>query len=354
MKTVHQLRVPYEVLENFARRCLLAAGATGTTACTAAHVLGTTEALGIRSHGLKNLAGYVMKAQAGALDLAAEPREIVRGGARAVFDARSGLGMVAGTRAMAAAGEMARETGVGVVVVKNSTHFGAAGVYALHAAESGLIGLVVSNVDRNMTVPGARRPVLGNNPIAYAVPAGSHRPVLFDIALSAVASLKVVAAKNAGNPVPPGWIVDGAGRPTTDPSRYPDEGAMLPMAGHKGYGLAMLVDLLTGLLVGESSSDQVPSWLFQMDRPNDVTHTFIALDPRHFDADDDYGTRVEEYLNRIHEAPLAEGAREILHPGQLEWRTYDAAMADGVIVEDQLAESLGELAKLVDTPAPWQ
>ena len=345
--------VPYEEVEAFAVDCLRAAGARRDDALITAQFLTRTDAFGIHSHGLKNLAGYLEKARRGALDLTAAPTPLVDGTAYALLDAHQAIGMVAGDRAMRTAITKARTSGIAIVVVRSSTHFGAAGLYALTAAQEGMVGITASNVDANMTVPGARGRVLGNNPIAYALPAGRHRPVIYDVALSAVASLKVVAARDEGRTVPTGWIVDGAGRPTTDPSRYPEEGAMMPMAEHKGYGLALLVDALTGALANAATSDEIPSWVFEIDRPNDVSHVFIAIDPSVFGGVPDYGTRVEVFLDRIHAAPLAEGAGEILHPGQLEWRRYDLAREQGLSLPSDVLASLDAAGQAAGVVPPW-
>jgi len=345
--------VLYDDLESFAVRCLDAEGADDEDARITAGFLTRTDAFGIHSHGLKNLAGYLEKARRGALDLTARPRTAVDGPSYALLDAHMAIGMVAGIRAMRMAVVKARDSGIAMVVVRSSTHFGAAGLYALAAAEEEMIGLTASNVDPNMTVPGARGKVLGNNPIAYSFPAGKHRPVVYDVALSAVASLKVIAARNAGRTTPEAWIVDSSGHPTTDPSRYPDEGAMIPMAGHKGYGLALLVDALTGVLANAATSDQIPSWLFEMDRPNNVSHLFIAIDPSVFGGAPGFGTRVEAFLDRIHAAPLAEGAEEILHPGQLEWRRYDRARRHGLSLPPDVVASLDTAGRLAGAAPPW-
>ncbi|WP_125778153.1 Ldh family oxidoreductase [Antribacter gilvus] len=347
------LRVPYPDLERFAEACLVEAGAPHAHARTTAAHLARTDVFGVHSHGLKNLGGYLDKARRGGLDLAASPTAVVDGPAYALLDAHNGLGMVAGDTGVRTAVAKARQTGVAVVVVRGSTHFGAAGLYALTAAEAGMVGIVASNVDANMTAPGARGKVLGNNPLAYAVPAGRYPPVMLDIALSQVASLKVVKARDAGTPVPEGWIVDGEGRPTTDPSRYPDEGVMLPMSSHKGYGLAVLVDVLTGILAAGPTSDQIPSWLFEPDVPNGVAHVFLVVDPAVFGGAPPVGQRVADYLDRLHAAPLAQGAEEILHPGQLEWRRHDDALAHGVELPDDVAASLAEAGRRAGVRAPW-
>lgn len=345
--------VPYEALERYAVECLLAAGADEERAAITASVLARTDAMGTHSHGLKNLGGYLEKARRGAVDLAAEPVSVTDGPAFALLDARNGMGMVAGVRAMRLAIDKARTSGIALVVVRRSTHYGAAGLYSLMAAEEGMIGFTASNVDPNMTIPGARSKVIGNNPMAYAVPAAEHRPVVFDIALSAVASLKVVKARAEGASIPEGWIVDGQGRPTTDPSRYPDEGAMMPMAAHKGYGLALLVDALTAVLAGSPTSDQLPSWLFDMDRPNEVAHVFLAIDPAVVGGDTGYAERMAAFLDRIHDVPRADGVDEVLHPGQLEWRSHHRAMVQGVALPADVRESLEKLGTTVGVAPPW-
>lgn len=345
--------IPLEDVEAFASDCLLAAGASHEHATITASLLTRTDAFGIHSHGLKNLGSYLEKARRGALDITAEPTTVVDGPAFALLDAHGAMGMVSGVLAMRTAVQKARVAGVSVVVVRNSTHFGAAGLYALIAAEEGLVGLTASNVDPNMTIPGARGKVIGNNPIAYALPAGKHRPVIFDIALSAVASLKVVKARAQGTSIPEGWIVDGFGRPTTDPSRYPDEGAMMPMAAHKGYGLALLVDALTGVLASAATSDQMVSWLFEMDRPNEASHVFMVINPDPFGGMLAFGSRMEGFLDRVHGVPLADGVDEVLHPGQLEWRKYDGAVAQGLSLPTHVLAALEAAGEAHGVRVPW-
>ena len=142
----------------------------------------------------------------------------------------------------------AKTAGIGYTGVKHSSHFGAAGYYANMAAGQDLFGLAVTNVDPCMTVPGAKGAIIGTNPIAYAVPAGKEKPVFLDVATSTVAASKVFAARDLKKKIPDNWLADEQGVPTTDPSRFPWTGALLPMAGHKGYGLALMVEILAGVL----------------------------------------------------------------------------------------------------------
>jgi len=262
------------------------------------------------------------------------------------MDGDAAIGMAPACRAMDLAAEKASACGVGIVIVTNATHFGAAGYYANMAAERGMIGICMSNVDPNMTIPGARGRVIGNNPFAYAVPAESVPSVFLDIALSSVASLKVIQAKREGMKIPATWIVDSEGLPTTDPSGYPERCAMQPMAAHKGYGLALMVEMLTGLLVGGGSSitGEIRSWLFDLAAHNHVTQTFIAIDIDSFSAREDFLRRVEQAADALHSAPKAKGFRRIYLPGEQEWERCAEAEKNGLRLPEETAASLRQLS----------
>ena len=183
-----------------------------------ADVLSETDAFGIHSHGTKNLPGYIQKIRAGGIDIHAEPEIILNAASLATIDARRAIGMVPAVQAMDIACQKANHTGLALITVCNSCHFGAAGYYANMAAKRGMIGIAMSNVDPNMTIPGARGMVIGNNPFAYAAPMENGESMFLDIAMSNVASLKVVQARKDRRQIPDNWIVDKNGVPTTDPS----------------------------------------------------------------------------------------------------------------------------------------
>jgi LDH2 family malate/lactate/ureidoglycolate dehydrogenase len=209
-----------------------------------------------------------------------------------------------------------------------------------------MIGLAMSNVDPNMTVPGARGMLIGNNPFSYAAPSQSDPSTFLDIAMSNVASLKVVQARKDGKSIPDTWIVDKDGLPTTDPSHYPEEGAMQPMAAHKGYGLAILVELLTGVLSGGGMSmmGNVVSWCFDMERPNNVCHTFIAIDPTKF-IGNRTAEKTEAMAEKLHEAPKAKGADRIYVPGEIEWGRHKTAETKGIALPPDVYASLKGLSE---------
>lgn len=334
-------------LKSFCRQALEKEGMKSAYAAIVAEVLSETDAFGTHSHGTKNLYAYIQKCHAGGIDILAEPEIIAEGPAYAAVDAHMAFGMIPAVQAMECACTKAAATGIALVTVRNSCHFGAAGYYANIAARRGMIGLAMSNVDPNMTAPGAKGMLLGNNPFAYAAPSRSVPSIFLDIAMSNVASLKVVQARKDGTRIPDTWIVDKDGLPTTDPSRYPDEGAMQPMAMHKGYGLAIMVDLLTGILSGGHTSmdGQISSWCFAMEKANQVCHTFIAIAPQIFPIGEGLTEAVEQMADTLRRAPKARNAVQIFTPGEIEWNRHHLAERDGIALPDDVANALIRLSE---------
>ncbi len=201
--------------------------------------------------------------RAGGINPFASPEVLAEGDSWAVVDGHSCMGMLICSLAMTLAIEKARKNTIAWVGVRNSSHFGAAGYYAHMAVAQGMIGIAMSNADPNMVVPGARGHIIGNNPIAYAVPADEEHPILLDIALSAVAAGKILGMKALGQAIPTSWLTDAEGLPTSEVGDWPNSGSMLPMAGHKGYGIALLIEVLAGALTGAGMLGEVKSWILQ-------------------------------------------------------------------------------------------
>jgi len=341
-------------LKAFCEKALEKEGMKPEYAKITAEALAETDGYGVHSHGTKNLHNYIKKARAGGLDLHAEPEVIKEGPAFAVIDAKNAMGMVSSVKAMRLACEKAKQTGIALVTVKNGCHFGAAGYYANMAAAASMIGLAFGNVDPNMNAPGARAKALGNNPISFASPAASVPSMFLDIAMSNVASLKVFQARADKREIPDTWIVDKDGLPTTDPSHYPEEGAMQPIASHKGYGLAVLVDLLTGVLSGgeTSMSGNICSWVLELDKHNNVCHTFIAIDAEQFLGTGTLKERTEDMSASLRCLPKAAGSQRIFTPGEIEWGRYKAAAKDGIDLPEDLLSSLQGLADDIGIELP--
>lgn len=317
-----------------------------TDAVASAQVLVMTDAWGIFTHGTKSLNGYLRRLYGGGLNPHARPAVVADGPAWAIIDGQSALAMVTSRLAMQVAIAKATTQGIAYVGVRNSCHFGAAGYYAWLAAKEGLIGIAMANDIPSVTAPGARGAITGSNPLAYAIPADKHQPIILDMAISTVAGGKVNAAKALGLPIPDNWIVDRDGRPTTDPSQFFAGGALLPMAAHKGYGLALLIETLSGILSGAAITWGIRSWMLA-DASLTTEHgaAFLAIDPRCVIPEGRFRSRVDALIDEIHAAPKAEGSERISVPGEREWDNYQRALNEGIPLPADVWECLQSAAK---------
>jgi len=304
-----------------------------------------TDTWGTFSHGTGALKHYVNTMKAGGINPTASPEVIAEGASWAVFDGHSCMGMLSCTLAMTMAIEKARKSTIAWVGVRNSSHFGAAGYYANMAVDQGMIGIAMSNADPNMVVPGARGHVIGNNPMAYAVPAGDEFPILFDIALSAVAAGKIYAKKALGQSIPSDWITDADGLPTSDPSQWPHSGSMMPMAGHKGYGIALLIEVLAGVLTGAGMLSEVKSWMWSSDQPSRLGDAFIAIDVGAILPLEDFKRRVDHVIREIRQAPKAKGSERVYAPGEMEWEKRKDALKNGIPLPEPVFADLDRVGK---------
>jgi ureidoglycolate dehydrogenase (NAD+) len=330
-------------LEALCIRIMLRVGLKEEHAQLTAKVLVTTDSWGIHTHGTKQLRGLMRNFKANRLSVSAEPELISEGSAWGLVDGHNAMPIVTSYRAMQVAIDKARNVGVAFVGVNHSSHFGAAGYYANMAAEKDMIGIAMSNVEPFMTVPGAKGRVLGTNPIAFAVPAKKHPTILLDIATSAVAVSKIFAARSFGNPIPESWMVDELGLPTTDPTKI-DRGALQPMAGHKGYGLALLVEVLSAALTGSAMLSSVQSWALDLPNPSNQGHAFIVVNPVVFLPIDAFKERVDAIADEIKSAPKAQGSEHIYLPGEIEWEKRSKALNEGIQLPADVIESLHGLA----------
>jgi len=337
-------KVRVDTLQSFCTRAMKKAGMSAEDAQITADVLVTTDTWGVHTHGTKQLRPLLKNFRDGKMDLHASAELISEGPSWAIFDGHRSMPMVTSTIAMRTAMEKAGDTGIAYVGVRNSGHFGAAGYYANMAAQKGLIGISMCNVDPGVAVPGSKTPVLGTNPLAYAVPAGKEKAVFLDIATSVVAAGKVYAAQAAGKKIPEGWLLDAEGLPTTDPSGYPHVGALLPMAGHKGYGIALMIEILTGVLNGGAFGKDVVSWV-KGGEPVNQSLTFIALDVGVLMPVDEFRRRMDELILEIRGAPKARGTERIYLPGEKEWENREMVLQEGLSLPSDVLASLQGLAE---------
>jgi LDH2 family malate/lactate/ureidoglycolate dehydrogenase len=294
--------------------CLRALSCPPADATRIAEVLLDGELRGYDDHGaffIGELAGWM---KSGAMNPAPRVTVVRETPVSVLLDADRGCGAIGATEAMRRCVEKARQAGLACAGLRNSAHFIAAAPYVELAAREGLIGFACANVTPLMAPTGGKTRTLGTNPLAYAFPAGSHDPLVFDMASSATAGFKVRLAALAGKTLPPGLILDAAGRPTTDPRDYLGGGLILPVGGehaaHKGFGLATVVDALAGVLTGAGFA-----------RAAGVTdgkegQFFLALDPELFLPRAEFLRRMDEQIEQIKAAEPLPGVDEVFVPGE--------------------------------------
>jgi ureidoglycolate dehydrogenase (NAD+) len=341
-------RVEAEKLREFCISALKRAGLDQQDAVTVADVLVMTDTWGTYSHGTGALRNYIRTLRAGGIDPHAKAEVISEGDSWALIDAHAGMGMPSCCLAVKMAIEKARVQTISWAGVRNSSHFGAAGFYANMAAEQNMFGIAMSNADPNMVVPGARGHVVGNNPLAYAIPAGKERPILLDIALSAVAAGKIFAAKALSQTIPSTWLTDAEGMPVTEVGDWPASGSMLPMAGHKGYGLALLIEGLASLLTGAGMLDELQSWVLTPSRQANLGQAFIVMNIDAIIPIQHFKDRADKMIRQLRSAPRAKDANRICVPGELEWEKREHALQHGIPLPELVLASLRETGRDLD------
>ncbi len=345
--------ISVESLNAFCLRVLGKLGVSSEDARTTTEVLVTTDTWGVFTHGTKLLAGYAKRLQGGGLRVDCSPRVAIEGPAWAIVDGQSTLGQVASTFAMKCAIEKARKCGVAYVGVRNSCHFGAAGYYAWLAARENMIGLAMANDVPSVAAPGSRGAVIGSNPIAYAIPAGDRDPLLLDISIATVAGGRVYARSKRGESIPEGWLIGPDGRPTTDGGLYPGQASLAPMSGHKGYGIGLLIESLSGVITGAAVTKQVGSWLFDDPAlPTDHGAAFIVIDHQQMMQAPVFAQRMAALIDEIHQSPVADSSDRILMPGEREWEHRRRVLKNGISLPEDVIGKLEEVATEVGIDLP--
>jgi len=342
---------------------LLAWGMEPDLVAITAEAMVETDLMGIDSHGLSMLMMYERLRDGGQLNLHARPRVMRQNACTALVDGGAGLGHPVAAMAMELAVEKALAGGIGAVGVVNSHHFGAAGHYARIAARRGVLGMVMTTA-RTVTAVPARGavPMLGTNPIALAAPDAEGEPAfVLDMSSTTVAANKVKVYDLNGKPLPPGWVVDGEGRPVTDAAEAMAylhkraEGGLTPLGGavetggHKGYGLGMMVQILAGTLTGGAFS-------FLRNRtappgaPDNIGHFFLAIDPAAFRPPEEFHQDLGELLGTLRQTPPARADQPVLIPGDPERMEHETRSAKGIPVPESLVRHVRDICARCGAP----
>ncbi len=334
--------VAVEALSAFVRDVCRACGMPNDDAEILAHCLIEAHLRGLDTHGVSCLAGYVECLTEGRI--AAKPNIVIEHTLPWAIrvDGDNGMGHVVASRAMSACLDAAATMGIGVATARRSNHVGAACVYPLMAVERGCIGIAMANAAPSVAPWGARSGLMGTNPIAVAVPAGTEAPFVMDFATSTAARRKIRDAAEAGLPIPEGWAMDRDGRPTTD-AKAALAGVSLPFGGAKGSALALLADILSGVLSGAFFGGDVLSFHTNTERPAEAGAFLMAIRVDAFMPLAEFTARMDELADRVHALPPAAGFENVRLPGERGADLNKTRRATGIPLKPKLVADLTAL-----------
>jgi LDH2 family malate/lactate/ureidoglycolate dehydrogenase len=324
MSDAGAIKISTSDLRALITRLFTAAGLQQDAAASVAAGLVEADLEGVSSHGVMLVDVYLDRIRRGSVATKQAGMVISDRKAAVVLDAGHALGQLSGEQAMALAVERARAFAAGVVAVRHGFHFGTARRYAQRAAEAGCIGITMCNTRPLMPAPGGAERLVGNNPVAIALPVAGQIPIVLDMATSEAAMGKIRMAEKERRPIPDNWAVKADGSPTTD-AVAAIAGMLLPSAGPKGFGLAFVIDLMCGLLSGGAIGDEVKPLYGDPSMPYDCSHLFIAVDVAHFCDVNEFRTRAAAAAERIRSGRRARGVDALFAPGEPEWRRRQSA-----------------------------
>ena len=308
-----------------------------------ADVLMKAELRGIKSHGVSRIPIYIKRLELGVVSTKSNLTILKETACTALLDGGYGLGQVLGTKAMRIAIEKAEATGIGMVGLNKSHHYGIAAFFSEMAIKHNMIGFSCCNTKAMMPPPGGASRAIGNNPFSFAFPSGEQLPVIFDCACSTVAEGKIIVSKNAGKSIPEGWALDVSGNPTTDPSEAL-KGFILPAGGPKGYGMAVVMELLSGVLTKAATGTHLTSIYADVDKPQNCGNFFAAIKIDAFDDVEDFKKRMDAYILDLKNSKRAKGVEQIYMPGEIELRNEIKLGESDLEISDESYLPLKELA----------
>ncbi|MGC9529245.1 MAG: Ldh family oxidoreductase [Candidatus Bipolaricaulaceae bacterium] len=357
------IHVKPEVLEDFMRAALVRLGVPEEDAGICAQVLIASDLRGIESHGVNRFKMYCDRIRKGILSPVTAYEVVREGPTSAVVDGHHGMGHVIGFRSMQLAMAKARDHGVGAVAVRNSSHFGIAGYYALMAARQGMIGMAFTNARPSVAPTFSVEPKLGTNPVAFACPTDEEFPFCFDAATSVSQRGKIEFLNRMGKSTPAGWVIDREGKLATDTQAVlagipkglyallPLGGEGEELGGHKGYGLATIVELLCAALQGGAFLDDLSGFdAAGRPRPHRLGHFFLALAVDHFCSGEEFRRTVGEILRGLRAAQRAPGQQRVYTAGERAHLRQRRARAVGIPVLPDLQRELASLRDELGLP----
>jgi ureidoglycolate dehydrogenase (NAD+) len=325
--------VPHPKLESFTAACLEKLGIEAADAKLVAETLVAANLRGVDSHGVVRLPHYARRLRNGSVK--ARPSITVRrtSASAALVEGDAGMGQLVAVRAMQEAISLAKQSGVGAVVARNSSHCGACAWFVEMAVKEGMVGVALTHTDSIMVPPGMKRIFLGSNPIAFGAP-GKGEPVIIDMSTTHVAWGKVLVARQEGRSIPSDWGVDQDGKPTTDAQQVV---GLAPTGGHKGYALALMVEILCAQLAGVPFGRHVTKMYGELDKPRNLGHFMLALDVARFADAKVFFSQIDALVREIH-------AEEAMAPGDPERRSAQRRRREGIALGEATVDELNRLA----------
>lgn len=346
------IRVDHQKLSRFASLVFQGLGVPEPDAMIAARVLVMADLRGVDSHGVAHLnphTWYVKAIRDGVINADPQIRVVEETPASALMEGDGGLGMVVGHRATELAIEKARQAGVGFVGVRNSRHYGMAAYYAMMALPHDMIGISMTNAGRQVVPTFGREAKYGTNPISLAAPAAEEPPFVLDMATTAAAAGKLEVAARLGKTIPLGWALDEEARPTRDPRMGQRARKLLPLGGtregssHKGYGLAIMIEILCGVLSGTVATLSLPHVGIR-------GHCFGAIDIASFRPVEAFKRDMDQLLSELKATAPAEGQDRVFVAGEIEHETAQERAANGIPLHPSIIKGLRELSEQLHIP----
>jgi LDH2 family malate/lactate/ureidoglycolate dehydrogenase len=329
---------------------------TGVPAADASVVAGSligADARGMNSHGILRLPVYIRRLKQGGFSASSTSSVLRETPSTALIDGDNGLGAVLTMRAMDMAISKAGQTGIGAVGITRSNHNGEGAPYVLRAVKEDMIGIATTNGSPIMPVWGGKTALTGPLPITIGVPTEKHKPIVLDAALGMSSRGKILYHAEKGLSVPDGWLVDADGRPTNDPNWVKNGGWILPIGGHKGWGLILMCEILSGLLTGGPFGRELTNLYDDLDKPQGNGQFVIAINVGAFLDVASFKQRMDAYIDEMKSSELAPGFEEILMPGEIEFRRETKQRAEGIAlgrsVVDEVLKTAADLGIVVST-----
>ena len=305
---------------------------------------------GIDTHGIIRFPTYIKRIVEGVTNINPQIKKLKEETSMILLDGDSGMGQIVSMYATRLAIDKARKTGISVVGVTNSSHFGVASYYSIKMAEKNMIGISITNGPPVMAAWGGAKGIIGNNPLSIAVPYKEEKPVVLDMAMSRVSGGKIRLFAKNNQKIPLDWAVNSEGKNTEDPNEFVNGGALLPTGEYKGYGLAVMMEILAGVLTGAGRLKEVKIWLDMANTHINTGHSFFAINIESFMPIKDFKERLNWVVKELKSSPLAKGSKGVFIPGEIEYEEELKRKEKGIPISEQIWKDLQKLSEDYQEP----